>query len=246
MTLWRLELLRLWRTQRWLILLSVFASFGILGPITARYLPDLMESLGEDAVGAVPPMTAVDGITQYVGNAAQIGMLAVAFVGAAALAFDSKPEMAVFLRTRATVRDILVPRYVVSTVASITAFAVGMAIAYVGTGILLEWLDVGSVLVGTALFGLYLAFAVAVFALIASFLRRVPGVAMLSVGVLIVLALVGLVPNVAQWLPSELVGAIDILIRGGEFEFWRSILTTAVLTIVMLAVSIKRLEAREV
>jgi len=220
MTLWRLELLRLWRTQRWLILLAVFASFGILGPLTARYLPGLMESFGE--------------------------MLAVAFVGAAALAFDSKAEMAVFLRTRASVRDILVPRYVVSTLASIAAFVVGMVIAYVGTGVLLEWLDVGSVLVGTALFGLYLAFAVALVSLTASFLRRVPAVAMLSVGALIVLALLGLVPNVARWLPSELVGAIDVLIRGGEFEFWRSILTTAVLTVVMLVVSIRRLKVREV
>lgn len=246
MTLWRLELLRLWRTQRWLILLAVFASFGILGPLTARYLPGLMESFGEDAVGALPPMSAVDGITQYMGNAAQIGMLAVAFVGAAALAFDSKAEMAVFLRTRASVRDILVPRYVVSVLASIAAFVVGMVIAYVGTGVLLEWLDVGSVLVGTALFGLYLAFAVALVALTASFLRRVPAVAMLSVGALIVLALLGLVPNVARWLPSELVGAIDVLIRGGEFEFWRSILTTAALTVVMLVVSIRRLKVREV
>jgi ABC-2 type transport system permease protein len=246
MTLWRLELLRLWRTQRWLILLAVFASFGVLGPLTARYLPDLMESFGEDALGGLPPMTSVDGITQYMGNAAQIGMLAVAFVGAAALAFDSKPEMAIFLRTRATVRDILVPRYVVSTLASIAAFVVGMAITYVGTGVLLEWLDVGAVLIGTALFGLYLAFANAVFALISSFIRRVPGVALLSVGALIVLALLGLVPNVQRWLPSELVGAIDVLIRGGEFEFWRSILTTVVLTVVMLFVSIRRLEAREV
>lgn len=245
MTLWRLELLRLWRTQRWLILLAVFGAFGILGPLTARYLPDLMESLGEDAVGALPPMTAADGITQYMGSAAQIGLLAVAFVGAAALAFDSKPEMAVFLRTRVTVREILVPRYVVTTVASITAFAVGMVIAYVATGILLEWLDVGAVLVGTALFGLYLAFAVAVFALVASFIRRVPGVAMLSVGALILMALLGLIPNVAPWLPSRLVGAIDVLIRGGEFEFWRSMFTTVALTVVMLVVSIKRLESRE-
>ena len=245
MTLWRLELLRLWRTQRWLILLAVFGAFGILGPLTARYLPDLMESLGEDAVGALPPMTAADGITQYMGSAAQIVLLAVAFVGAAALAFDSKPEMAVFLRTRVTVREILVPRYVVTTVASITAFAVGMVIAYVATGILLEWLDVGAVLVGTALFGLYLAFAVAVFALVASFIRRVPGVAMLSVGALILMALLGLIPNVAPWLPSRLVGAIDVLIRGGEFEFWRSMFTTVALTVVMLVVSIKRLESRE-
>jgi len=244
-TLWRLELLRLWRTHRWLILLAVFASFGILGPLAARYLPELMESLGEDAVGALPPMTAADGITQYMGNAAQIGLLAVAFVGASALAFDAKPEMAVFLRTRASVRDILVPRYVVTTLASVAAFAIGMVIAYVGTGILLEWLDVGAVVLGTAMFGLYLAFAVAVLAISASFIRRVPGVALLSLAALILIALLGLIPGVAPWLPSRLVGAADVLVRGGEFEFWRPMFTTFVLMVVMLVVSVRRLGFRE-
>ena len=72
MNLWKLEWLRLWRTQRLWILLAVFGSFGILGPLTVRYLPDLMESLGEEAVGTLPPMTPADGITQYIGNVMQI------------------------------------------------------------------------------------------------------------------------------------------------------------------------------
>jgi ABC-2 type transport system permease protein len=246
MSLWRLEVLRLWRTQRWLILLAVFLSFGILGPLTARYLPDILESFGEEAVGSLPPMTAFDGVTQYVGNAAQIGLLAVVFVAAAALAFDAKPEMAVFLRTRSSVLDIVVPRYVVSAVASIAAFAMGMATAYVLTGILLEWLDAGAVTVGAILFGLYLAFAVAVVVFVSSLIRSVPGVAMLSVGALIIIALAGLVPQIAPWLPSELVGATDVLIRDGEFTFWRAALTTAALAAVLLAISIRRLEHREV
>ena len=245
MTLWKLEVLRLWRTQRWLILLAVFASFGVLGPLTARYLPDLLEALGEDAAGSLPPMTAVDGVTQYVGNAAQIGLLAVVFVAAAALAFDAKPEMAVFLRTRASVRDIVIPRIAVSAAASIVVFWFGMVIAYVLTGILLDWIDVGAVVVGAILFGLYLAFAVAVVALVASLVRSVPGVAMLSVGILIVLALLGLVPQIAPWLPSDLVGATDVLVRGGSFEFWRAAVITVALSIGFAAISIRRLEHRE-
>lgn len=245
MTLWNLEVLRLWRTQRWLILLAVFVSFGVLGPLTARYLPDLLASLGEDAAGSLPPMTALDGVTQYIGNAAQIGMLAVVFVAAAALAFDAKPEMAVFLRTRTSVRDIVIPRYVVSVAASVVTFAVGMVLAYVLTGILLDWLDAAAVTVGAILFGLYLAFAVAVVALVASLIRSVPGVAMLSVGVLIALALVGLVPQIAPWLPSELVGATDVLIRGGEFDFWRAVVMTVALSVALLVISIRRLAQRE-
>ena len=245
MSLWRLEVLRLWRTQRWLILLAVFVSFGLLGPLTARYLPDLLESLGEDVAGSLPPMTVFDGVTQYVGNAAQIGMLAVVFVAAAALAFDAKPEMAIFLRTRSDVRDIVVPRYVVSLAASVVGFVIGMVTAYVLTGFLLGWLDFAAVAIGSALFGLYLAFAVAVVALVSSLVRSVPAVAMLSAGVLVVLALLGLVPQIAPYLPSELVGAADWLVRGGDFDFWRAVVATIGLTMAMLAISIRRLETRE-
>jgi len=245
MSLWKLERLRLWRTQRLWILLAVFGSIGVLGPLTVRFLPELMESLGEEAVGTLPPMTAVDGVTQYIGNAVQIGVLAVAFVGAAAIAFDAKPEIAVFLRTRASVRDILIPRFATVAAAVVAMFSVGMAVAYVGTGLLLEWLDVGGVVIGTLLFSMYLVFVVAVIGLVASLVRRVPAVALLSVGGLIVFALVGIVGPIAPWLPSELIGATDHLVRGGDFEFWRSVSVTVVLTIALLAVSIRRLEVRE-
>ncbi len=246
MNLWRLEWLRLWRTQRLMILLAVFGSFGALGPLTARYLPEILDSIGEEAVGALPPMTPPDGITQYLGNAIQIGMLAVAFVSAAALAFDAKSEIAVFFRTRVSIRGIFVPRFVVAASASAVAFGFGMAIAYIGTGILLEWLEAGPVVIGSLLFMLYLVFAVALVGVVASFLRSVPGVALVSVGALIVLGLLSIVGAAAPWLPGALVGAIDSLIRGGEFEYWRSILVTLALIGGMVVLSIHRLESREV
>jgi len=246
MSLWNLELLRMWRTQRWLILFAVYGVFGILGPLTVRYLPDLMESLGEDAVGTLPAMTPPDGIAQYIGNAIQIGTLAVAFVGAAALAFDSNTEMSVFLRTRATIRQIFTPRYVVVTVTAIAAFLFGLALAFIGTGILLDWLDAWNVVLGGVLHALYLTFAVAVIGFVSSLIRKIPGVALLSVGILIVIGLLSLVGPIAKWLPNELIGAVDSLVRGGEFDYWRSIVVTIVLVVGLLALTIRRLEGREV
>jgi len=245
MTMWRLEFLRLWRTQRWLILLAVFVSFGILGPLTARYLPQLMESIGEDAVGSLPAMGPPDGITQYIGNAAQIGLLAIAFVGAAGLAFDANLEIAVFLRTRAKVRDILTPRLVLTSVAAVGAFMVGMVVAYVGTGLLLDWLDLWAVILGSLLFSLYLVFAVVVIAFLSCILKSVPAVAILSVASLIAVGLLSLVSTVAPWLPSALVGAIDSLVRGGQFDYWRAIIVTSVLIVGLVSITLRRLEHRE-
>lgn len=244
MTLWRLEWLRITRTFRWVILAAVFGFFGALGPLTARYLPDIMDAVGEGA--SVPEMGPADGITQYLANVQQIGLLAVAFVAAAALAIDSNVELAVFFRTRASIRDILVPRLVVNAVLMAIAMVFGATIAYVGTGILLDWVDLGSFLVGLALQCLYLAFVVVVVGLMGSLVRKVVTTALLSVGLLIALGLLTLLPQLAPWLPSHLLGALDQLIRGGDFEYWRALVGTIVLIIALPAITIVRLERREV
>ena len=46
MNLWRLEYLRLLRTYRVWILLGIFGFFAVLGPATAKYLPEIVERFG--------------------------------------------------------------------------------------------------------------------------------------------------------------------------------------------------------
>lgn len=245
MSLWRLEILRLFRTHRLWILLAVFASFGALGPLTARFLPEIVAAVGGGVEIAVPPPSPELAMAQYLGNALQIGILAVAFVAAAALAFDSKPEMAVFLRTRATIRQILTPRYVVNMIAAVLSFAVGTAIAYVGASLLIAAPRLGGTLVASLLLAVYLAFVVALTGFSASLVRSVPGAALISIGALILLGIVGLIPQAEPWLPSNLVGSFDNLIAGGEFEYWRSLLSTIVLLIGAVASSFALMGHRE-
>lgn len=245
MTLWRLEIVRLFRSLRWTILIAVYGFFGILGPLTARYLPDIIERFEGTSAG-LPDFGPPDGITQYVGNAQQLGILAVAFVAAAALAIDSKTELAVFFRTRAPIRELLTPRLVVNAAAAAVAFSFGAVIAYVGTGILLDWIDLGPFVVGVALQCLYLAFAVTVVGLMGSVVRKVVTTALLAVGVLILLGVLTLIPPIAPWLPSDLAGALDQLIRGGEFDYWRSLIGTIALIVALPAVTVMQLDRREV
>ena len=123
MSLWKLEVLRLTRTKRWIALLAVYLLFGLLGPLTAKYLGEILGVAGGELEGAViefPDPVPADGMIQYVSNAGQIGTLVAMVVAAGALAFDSIPEMGVFLRTRVPrVWDILLPRLVVALVAAI-------------------------------------------------------------------------------------------------------------------------------
>jgi hypothetical protein len=100
--------------------------------------------------------------------------------------------------------------------------------------------------VGSLLVAIYLCFAVAVTGFFASLVRSVPGTALLSVGALIALGILGLVPAVRPWLPSDLVGGYDALIAGGGFVYWRAIVSAMVLSIGAIAFSVYRMERREV
>jgi len=246
MSLWRVEWLRLWRTRTVWILFGVFVFFGILGPATARFLPEIMESAGLGGELALPPPSPELAMSQYLSNALQIGLLAIAFIAATSLAFDSKPEVAMFYRTRATIVEILIPRYVVVTIAAISAFLAGTATAFVLSTLLIGAPDVLATLIGSALITLYIVFAVALVGLMASLMASVPGAALLAVGTLIILGIAGLIPYVGPWLPSYLVGGFDTLIAGGEFDYWRAILVTIVASSAAVWASIYLMSRREV
>ncbi|HZJ48278.1 MAG TPA: hypothetical protein VFD97_04490, partial [Acidimicrobiia bacterium] len=88
--------------------------------------------------------------------------------------------------------------------------------------------------------------AVAVAGFFASIVRSVPGTALLTLGFLIVIGLVGLIPVITPWLPSELVGAFDSQVAGGDFVYWRSIGSTIVLSAAAIVASVVLMEGREI
>jgi ABC-2 type transport system permease protein len=104
----------------------------------------------------------------------------------------------------------------------------------------------GGWLLGTLLGCLYLAFAVAVVAAVAGRTQSVLIAAVVSIGILLLLPIIGIAPNVGEWLPSHLVGAIDALVRGeSASEYWRATLATAGLTVGALWLAVRWASRRE-
>lgn len=247
MNLWRLELLRLTRTYRWMILFGVYGFFGVLGPLTAAYLDEILGRFGGDVTVVVPDPRPVDGILQFVSNASQLGLLGVVIVAASALAVDARPEVAAFLRTRVSrASRLLLPRYVVVTVASIAALATGTALAWLMTTVLIGDLPVGGMVVGTIYGALYLAFAVALVAAVSGLARSQTSAVFGALVALVTLPILGLVSAIERWLPSELLAAVGALIDGAPAaEFGTSVAVTVVATALLLWYAIRRLDRRE-
>lgn len=247
MTLWRLELLRMVRTHRWTVLVGLYVFFGILGPITGRYLGELMSRFAGDIVFEVPDPRPVDGLVQFVSNTSQLGILGVVIVAASALAIDARVEVAAFLRTRVDhARQLLWPRYAVVASTAVLALVLGTGVAWVGTVALLGGLPAGAMLIGTVYGALYLAFAVAVLAVVGAFARGTLPTVFAGLAALLVLPLIGALPPIQPWLPSHLVGAIVALIEGAPAsDYLRAAAVTVVVTPLALVVAAHRLGQRE-
>ncbi len=151
-----------------------------------------------------------------------------------------------FFRSRSTIPQILAPRFVINAAAAVFAFAVGVVTAVVTSGILIDWPAAVPTVVGSSLVALYLVFVVAFVALIGSLVRKVPATALLTVGGLIVLSLIGLLKPLEPWLPSYLVGGFDGVIAGGDFVYWRAVVVTVAAIAVALWIATVRLGHREV
>jgi ABC-2 type transport system permease protein len=248
MTAWRLEWLRLVRTRRLVALAGVYVFFGFVGPLTARYLGEIIDRFGGDEMTVVvPDPVPADGIAQFASNAAQIGVLVAVAVAAGALVVDALPEMSIFLRTRmSSAAALLLPRLVVAAGAIGAAYLVGAGIAWYETAALIGGIPAGGMIGGSILGVLYLCFAVTVVAAIGARLRSVLGTVGTTVVVLLAMPLLGLVEAVGRFLPSHLVGAQVGLITGESLgDYLGAAAVTVAAGAVLVAVAIRATERRE-
>jgi ABC-2 type transport system permease protein len=247
MNLWRLEWLRLFRTKRWIALVGIYVFFGLLGPLSARYLSEIVERFGGEVQVTFPPPVPADGMIQYVSNVSQVGLLVAVVIAAGSLAFDAKPEMGVFLRTRVPrVWDILVPRLSISFLAVGASFVLGALVAWYETAVLIGSLPVGGTLVGIGYGLLYLALAVTVVAAAGSRANSVLGAVLITIVVLLVMPIVGIVEAVGEWLPSHLVGALSGIVGGaGMGEYVPAAAVTVALLGLCLWLAIRWSASRE-
>jgi hypothetical protein len=83
MSAWRLERLRMTRTPRAIALGAVYLFFGLLGPVTARYLQDIVNHAQSGVQVIIAHPTAKDGIANYISQASQTGLVVVVVIARA-------------------------------------------------------------------------------------------------------------------------------------------------------------------
>jgi ABC-2 type transport system permease protein len=245
---WRLEWLRLVRSPRLASLMAVYLFFGLLGPVTARYMSKILEHAEANLTIIAGELRPVDGMTNFISQANQTALVVVIVVAAGALAFDARRGVSTFLRTRTRRMSTLVaPRFTISAAAAIAAYTLGTLGAWYETTLLIGRLPSLSVLEGWLCGSVYLVFAVAVTTMAASVARSLLGTVGLAVAILLVLPIAGTFPAVHRWLPSSLATApVDLLGSAELVDYIPALSVAVVATGAMMAFALRRLQGREV
>jgi ABC-2 type transport system permease protein len=213
----RKELLEAWRTRRLPVLAVLFVMVGILSPLTARYLNEILgAALGDQLPVALPEPTAAMALEQLQKNLGQLGTLAAIALAMGSVSGELDRGTAALVLAQPATR----PAFLLAKLAGIgivlaACTVLAVVVAWIYTAILFEALPVGGWAVLAVLAWLALATWAALTFLASTATGSTTAAAGLGFVALVVISLVAIVPALDHVLPTGL-SAPSILIASGQ------------------------------
>jgi ABC-2 type transport system permease protein len=124
------------RTFRYLILLAVLAGFGLLSPVLAYILPDIVNAIdfGEGMAFTMPEATAFDSWTQFFGNISQMGLIALVIIFAGITSSDIGKGTLINVLTKGMKRHtVILSKLSIAALAWTVCYWLAFAVTYAGT-----------------------------------------------------------------------------------------------------------------
>lgn len=249
-TVFRKEMLEQWRTYRFLIVAAVIVAFGLASPLLAKFTPEMLKAVPgvpPELASIIPTPTVADAVAQYVKNMSQFGILLALLMAMGMVVGEKERGTAAFFLTRPVSRE----TFILAKFAALAViFILSLAIAALGcwyyTYVLFEPLKWGPFLALNGLmlvvFLVYMALA-----LLASALARTNGTAVgLAFLALILVAGLGAIPRLAEYLPGKLFGWGTELMLGTPEPAWPALGISAGIIVAALLAAILIFRRQEV
>jgi len=205
------------RTNRFVAVAAVFVLFGILGPLTDRYMKELFDALGTQSGGfsvQVPPPSLEGAAAQILKNLSQFGIICALLLAMGSVAWEKERGTAGMILTKPASRAAFLAAKLVA-ISLTLGFAVilGCGFAYVYVLLLYPTVYPLGGYVAMALLMWWMCVAFAAITMLGSTVTR-SAVAAAGIGLVAILALgiVGALPVVGDYaLPSLGKPALDLM-----------------------------------
>jgi ABC-2 type transport system permease protein len=235
------EILESWRTYRLPALVIVFIVFGMMSPLFAKLLPDILNNLGGDVVITMPKPTAMDSWRQFFKNVGQMGMLVIIISFSGIMANELSKGTLINLLTKGMKRStIILSKFISASLLWLLSYVLCLLVCFAYTEYfwsnnILEhaflvfsslWLF-GEFLIALLLFG-GIAFG------------KLYGSLIMCLGAIGVFTILGIFPTLQKYNPISLSGDIVNLLNAQKAvaDFMPATIVCIVLTVVLIMASI--------
>jgi len=238
------ELREALRTGKLIWLPAVFVLLGLIQPISAKFMPDIIAAAGnlpEGAVIQIPIPKPGEVLGQVLSQFGTIGVLAICLAYMGTISGEKRNGTAAWI----LVKPVAPLAYVASKWTALClivgiSFALGYGAAWYYTDLLIGGANAATVIVSGFLYYAWLVFVGTITIAASAWIRSPAGAAFSAFGFAVVLQLVrGMFENRLSWLPSELNSAAITGLTAGEGTSWSAaafVMILCILALIALAV----------
>jgi ABC-2 type transport system permease protein len=233
------------RTYRMVILAAVFIFLGILSPLTAKLLPVILKSLGDDTgifITFAEP-GARDSWQQFFGNVGQMGMLALIITFCGIMANELSRGTLVNLLTKGMKRrTVIISKFISASAIWTASYLLCLAVCSAYTAF--YWPETGAVNIFPSFFSPWLfgEFLIALLIFGGTVFGSFYGSLLTCGGVVLILNLINIAPAARKYNPTLLASDTFNLLYGGktisDYSFALVICAISVILLLLLTVVI--------
>lgn len=201
------ELRQAWRTRRILVVWAVFLAFGMLSPLLARFMPEIIGSMEEAKMflELIPPPTIADAMLQYLENLSQFGFILAVLLAMGSVVGEKERRVAPMVLSKPMARwAFIASKFTAQLLIYLAGFLLAAAGAYYYTLYLFGALEMGSFLLMNGLLLLWLLTFVALSLLGSTLGKSTVAAGGIGLGLCVAQMLLGNLPRWGALLPGGL------------------------------------------
>jgi ABC-2 type transport system permease protein len=208
------ELRQAWRTKRVLVIWAVFLAFGMLSPLMARFMPEIIGSFEEAEMflALIPPPTIADAMVQYIENLSQFGFILAILLAMGAVVGEKERGVAAMILSKPMARwAFIASKFAAQFSVYLAGFLLAAIGAYYYTLFLFGPLEMGSFLLLNGLLLLWLLTFVGLSLLGSTLGKSTVAAGGIGLGLCVAQMLLGSIPRWGALLPGGLMGWVTLL-----------------------------------
>lgn len=250
--LFQKEMIESLRNYRWIWLPLVFVMLGVMQPIVAYFLPQIIESAGglpEGAVIELPTPTGGQVMMEALSNLNTLGLLVLVLAFMGTIASERTSGVAgMILVKRVSFTSYVTAKWAAAILITFVAVVLGMLSAWYYTEELIGPVSVSAMTAGGLLFFVWLMLIVTITVFLSAAMRSNGVIAFLTLLITMIFSLVSSLYDSrlkwSPWLLSDYAGA-SFVQDGAPGGAWIAVIIAVICMILLLASAISILRRKE-